>query len=219
MKKIILFALLSITLFSCEKEGFLEEENGTYPCLNGNCEGYFYISGPGKDYIDVNNYHHVKYSGLSYFTIRGELSELAPEYVVNGVPLIEVGFDSDYFVLFDTVRYRYPVYSFLGLYTDKRFKDPIPVGTRTYTMVGLSDFMSPTNIVGYQIPKKFTGWEKPYARTILAVYSKYTYQPGLNVFIDDEMIGDTATIFMRTVFNSDFGRQVIKNYEMKVIFD
>jgi hypothetical protein len=218
MKKIILFALLSISLFSCVKPED-EEEKGPYPCLNGNCEGFFYISGPGEDSIDLNGYHHIKYIGLNYFTIRGELSELIPKYVINEVPLIEVGFDSDYFVLFDTVRYRYPVYSFLGLYTDKRFKDPIPVGTRTYTMAGLSDFMSPTNIVGYQIPKKFTGWEKPYARTILAVYSKYTYQPGINIFLDDEMIGDTATIFMRVVFNSDFGRQEIKNYEMKVIFE
>lgn len=217
MKKIILFALLSISLFSCTKQE--EEEEGAYPCLNGNCEGYFYISGPRQDSIDINGYHHVKWIGLTYFTIRGELSALAPEYVINELPLIEVGFDSDYFVLFDTVRYRYPVYSFLGLYTDKRFKDPIPIGSRIYTMAGISDFMSPTNIVGYQIPKKFTGWEKPYARNILAVYSKYTYQPGINVFIDDEMIGDTATIFMRVVFNSDFGRQEIKNYEMKVIFD
>lgn len=217
MKKIILFALLSISLFSCTKQE--EEEEGAYPCLNGNCEGYFYVSGPGQDSIDINGYHHVKWIGLTYFTIRGELSALAPEYIVNELPLIEVGFDSDYFVLFDTVRYRYPVYSFLGLYTDKRFKDPIPVGTRTYTMIGLSDYMSPTNIVGYQIPKKFTGWEKPYARTILAVYSKYTYQPGVNIFFDDEMVGDTASIFMRAVFNNDFGRQVIKNYKMNVVFD
>jgi hypothetical protein len=213
MKKIILFALLSISLFSCTKQ----EE--TYPCLNGNCNGYFYISGPGKDSIDNNGYHHVKWIGLNYFTIRGELSELASDYILNDIPLIEVGFDSDYFILFDTLRYRFPVYSFLGLYTDKKFKDPIPVGSRTYTMVDLSRSMSPTNIVGYQIPKKFNGWEKPYAITMLAVYSKYTYYPGVNIIFDKAMIGDTASIFMKVTFNNDFGRQVIKDYQMNVIFD
>jgi hypothetical protein len=216
MKKINLFILGIILLLSCSKE---QEEKGEYPCLNGDCQGYFYISGPFRDSIDNNNYHHVKWQGLNYFTITGELSELHPDYVLNGVPLIETGFDSDYWILLDNITYRYPVYSFRSLFTDKQYKNPIPIGTRTYTMADIANIMSPTNIVGYQIPYKFKGWDKPYALTIIGSYSKYNYQPTQNIFIDDEMVGDTATIFIRVMFNSDFGRDVIKNYKMKVIFD
>ncbi len=210
--KPIFSIILLFTLLSCQKQ----EEEGTYPCVYGNCDATFEITG---DSVDANGYHHVKFKGYNYFQVKGKLDELNNKYVINGVPLIEVGFDSDYWVLFDTILYRYPVYSFLGLYTDKRFKDPIPIGSRTYTMLDIADIAGPINIAGYQIPKKFTGWDKPYARTLIGTYSKYTYNPTHNFFLDDQMIGDTATLFMRVVFNTDFGRQEIRNYSMKVVFE
>ena len=208
----LIFTSIVFLLLSCQKQ----EEEGTYPCVDGNCDAVFEIPG---DSLDANGYHHVKFKGYNYFQVKGKLDELNSEYVINGVPLTEVGFDSDCWVLFDTIIYRYPVYSFLGIYTDKRFKDPIPVGSRTYTMVDITQFVSPLNIAGYQIPIKFSGWEKPYARTLLGTYSKYTYTPSQNYFIDDEMIGDTATLFMRAVFNNDFGRQDIIYYSMNVVFE
>lgn len=208
----IYFFISFLLLLSCQKQ----EEEGKYPCLDGNCDATFEIPG---DSVDANGYHHVKFKGYNYFQVKGKLDELNSEYIINGVPLVEVGFDSDFWVLFDTIRYRYPVYSFLGLYTDKRYKDPIPIGNRTYTMVDIANLIGPINIAGYQIPKKFTGWDKPYATTMMGTYSKYTYTPTQNFFIDDEMVGDTATLFMRAVFNNDFGRQDIKYYSMNVVFD
>ena len=200
-------------LLSCQKQ---EVEEGKYPCVDGSCDATFEIPG---DSIDANGYHHVKFKGYNYFQVKGKLDELNSDYIINGVPSIELGFDGDYWVLFDTIRYRYPVYSFLGLYTDKRFKDPIPIGSRTYTMVDIAQIAGPINIAGYQLPKKFTGWEQPYARTLMGTYSKYTYTPTQNYIIDNEMIGDTATLFMRAVFNNDFGRQEIKYYNMNVVFE
>ncbi len=213
MRKIISVILSILLLLSCQKQ---KVEEGKYPCLDGNCDATFEIPG---DSLDANGYHHVKFKGYSYFQVKGKMDELNSEYVINGVPLIEAGFDSDYWVLFDTIGYRYPVYSFLGLYTDKRFKDPIPIGGRTYTMVEIAQFAGPINIAGYQLPKKFTDWEQSYARTLMGTYSKYTYTPTQNFFIDDEMIGDTATLFMRAVFNNDIGRQDIKYYSMNVVFE
>lgn len=68
------------------------------------------------------------------------------------------------------------------------------------------------------MPKKFTGWEQPDARTLMDTYSKYTYTPTQSFFIDNEMIGYTVTLFIRAVFNTDFGRQEIKYYKMNVVF-
>ncbi len=118
MRRLIFISIIAL-LLSCQKQ---EADEGTYPCVDGNCEATFEIPG---DSVDANGYHHVKFKGYNYFQVKGKLDELNSEYVINGVPLIEAGFDSDYWVLFDTIGYRYPVYSFLGLYTDKHCRIPI----------------------------------------------------------------------------------------------
>ena len=115
--KLALYILIS--LLSCQKQ----EEEGTYPCVDGNCNVTFEIPG---DSIYANGYHHVKLKGHNYFQVKGKLDELN---------------------------------------------------------------------------------------------SEYTYTPSQNFFIDDEMIGDSATFFMRAVFNNDFGRQDIKYYSMNVVFE
>jgi hypothetical protein len=58
----------------------------------------------------------------------------------------------------------------------------------------------------------------PYTETLLGTYSKYNYTPTQNIFYDNEMIGDTATIFIQMTFNTDSGPRVVKNHEMKFIF-
>ena len=206
----IMFVLV---LVSCKKEP-------TYPspCLDGDCGAEFWIETPSNSTKDKNGYWHVKFWGPNYFSIRGSLEELNPEYIINGVPLIETSFDSDYWVWFDTIRFKYPVYSHLGLYRDKKFKDPIPIGSRTYTMVDIAGVHEPLNIVGYQIQKHFC-WTCPYAPTLLGVYSKYNYRPKCNIFYDDEMIGDTALISIEVIFNSDVGERQTKLVKMPVVFD
>jgi len=204
--------LLFIVFASCKKSS----DEGVYPCLDGNCDARFDI--PGST-LDKNNYYHIKWQGKNYFQIIGSLDKLASDYVLNGVPLIETGFDSDYWVFFDSVFYRYPLYSYLGVYSDKRYNDPIPIGSATYTLVDITNLYPPFNISGYEIPKKFTGWDKPYAVTMIGTYSKYTYNPTQNIFFCKEMRGDTVTIFTSVKFNCDVGRSVVVTNKFFVIFE
>ena len=211
--KNILLALLVLAFASCEKE-----PNDPYPCPDGNCDGTFWVETPSTAKKDNNGYFHIPFWGPNYFSIRGELDELHPDYVINGVPLIETSFDSDYWILFDTIQWRFPVYSHLGLYRDKRFKDPIPIGSRTYTMSQVALNHPPLNIAGYQISKHMC-LTCPYTPTLIGTYSKYNYYPKQSFMFDDQMIGDTATITIEVMFNSDVGERVTRNYRMNVIFD
>jgi hypothetical protein len=209
---ILIFFILVIS--SCKKD----ELTYPYPCLNGNCGAEFWVETPSTAKKDANGYWHVPFWGPNYFSITGKLDELVSYYVVNGVPLIETSFDSDYWVIFDTIQYRYPVYSHLGLYRDRRFQDPIPIGTRTYTMVDIAKLQPPLNIVGYQISKHFC-FTCPYAPTLMGVNSSYNYNPKCNIFYNQAMIGDTANILIEVKFNSDWGTRVTRQYTIPVIFD
>ena len=51
----------------------------------------------------------------------------------------------------------------------------------------------------------------------LGSYSKYNYQPTQNIFVDNEMVGDTINLFIETVFNTDFGESEIIEDNIKVI--
>ena len=75
----------------------------------------------------------------------------------------------------------------------------------------------PYNIAGYQIPLNFCT-TCPYAETIIGSHSKYTYEPTQNLFLDDEMIGDTINVFIQVDYNttSGFGSQQIKNYTFQI---
>ena len=215
MKKLLL--LLSIvSLISCETT-----TPKPYPCLDGSCDAQFIIDtivSPGSYFDSTDGYWRVKFVGLSYFTIQGKLDELDPYYVLNGVPLIETKYDSDYWVVFDTLQWTSPMYSVLSWFSDRTYQNPISIGNITYTLEDIADLHPPLNIVGYQIPKDFC-WDCPYAETILATYSKYNYLPRQQIFLDDEMVGDTARIFTRVLFNNDLGPREIRESEIKVIFE
>ena len=204
---------LLIILFSCNKEN----DNYPYPCKNGNCYTQYKIVYMGDTISqDSNGYWEIEYNGLNYFQLNGNLPALNERYVINEVPLMAANFDSDYWVLFDTLRFRVPMYSYLGWFNDQTMNTPISIGTYTYSMIQLIDLHPPLNIVGYQIPKYFC-WECPYAPTIVGVYSKYNYDPTCNILLDDEMIGDTINLFVETVFNTDLGESETINDNLTVI--
>ena len=216
MKKV--FAIFGIiSLFACEKSQPIQP----YPCLDGSCDAQFFIDtlvSPGSYFDSTDGYWRVKYSGLTYFTIQGQLDELDPQYVINKVPLIETQFDSDYWVVFDTLQWTSPMYSVLSWFSDQSYTQPIAVGNLTYTLEDIANVHPPLNIVGYQIPKFFC-WDCPYAPTLLGTYSKHTYQPRKQIFLDDEMVGDTATIFMKVLFNNDIGFREVREQQISVIFE
>lgn len=93
MKKLVLLLGVVVSLVSCE--GNME----VTPCI-GDCYTEFYVDSTVNEgsYVDENGFYVVKHSGFNYFTVKGELSNMTSKYVVNGTPLVETKFDSDYFV-------------------------------------------------------------------------------------------------------------------------
>ena len=216
IKHILLFLGLILTLIfapSCTKLDLQEPS----PCINGNCETNYTVIYKGLPISqNQNGYYEIDWDGLNYFQIEGFLSELHPQYVINGVPLIEVGFDSDYWVVFDNLKFQTPMYSYLGWFNEQSLNTPIAIGMHSYTMNDLINLHPPTNIAGYQIPKHFCV-ECPYAPTIVGSHSKYTYTPKQIFILDNEMIGDTINIYVETMFNSDLGKREILNDHIKVV--
>jgi len=214
MKKFI-YILLVLFLGGCSPE----ELSKPYPCIDGNCDSFFEIDplvSPGV-YKDGNGFWHVKYNGLKYFTIKGKLDKLDPHYVINGVPLVETTFDSNYWVWINSIRFTVPLYNVLGFFTGGGYINPIPVGNLTYTIQNMAQIHPPLNIVGYQINKNQC-LNCPYSSTLIGTYSKYNYTPKQQIFLDNEMVGDTAKVLVSTMFNSDIGERVIVNKEFKIIF-
>ena len=219
MKKITHVLLLGLVLIfqvSCKKQELKPEI-----CLGG-CDSYFYIdptSSPDT-YLDENGFHHVKHMDLNYFTIKGQLDEMIGGNEINGIPNVEVGFDSDYWVTFNNIHFTTPMYNgFLGWYNDGNLNTPISIGQYEYTLEDLSNQSSIFNIVGYEITK-YMCLDCPYTPTLVGTYSKYTYEPQMSIFFDDEMIGDTANIYIEVKHrgNSTY-RSSKKEYQLKVIFE
>ena len=190
MKKILLLCVLVI--FSCSDELVLP-----YPCLE-DCGTEFIIDplvSPGA-YLDNNGYWHITHQGYNYFTIKGNISELHPDYIVNGVPLLETIFDSNYWVWINNITFTVPLYSALGYFTGGGFTNPIPIGNLTYTIEDMANNFPPLNIVGYSYYPGSTIEE-------LGTKSNYNYTPQQQIFFDNEMVGDTAKIFIKTIFPAD----------------
>ena len=213
MNRLLLILGIGFLLTSCSKE-----EIAPYPCLDGDCDALFYIDEQVQPnaYQDDNGYWHIEFYGPKYFTIRGVLDELDDHYVINGVPLIETQYDSDYWVWINSITFTIPIYSVLSWYTGGAYNNPIPVGNITYTLDDMAQNHAPLNIAGYQINKNFC-WECPYAESLLGSYSKYNYNPRQMFYLDNEMVGDTLKIMTKTLFNSDVGHRVEKETEFNII--
>ena len=149
-----LSVIILVTVLSC-KNGFDEDNSfkmyDSSPCFPKLCSSTFGISKEvtPDHYIDENGYNHIQFWGPKYFTVRGELSELTDRYVINGVPLVETVFDSDYWIWLDNLTFILPVYSIFSWYTDNEFQNPIPVGTITITLDDMVKRFPPMNISGY----------------------------------------------------------------------
>jgi hypothetical protein len=211
MRKLIYIILISF-FWACSPEELISP----YPCLNGDCNVEFAIDplvSPGV-YQDTNGYWHITHQGIQYFTLKGTTSELHPDYIVNGVPLIETIFDSNYWVWINGITFTVPLYSVLGYFTDGGFNNPIPIGNLTYTIEDMADNFPPLNIAGYSINPNQC-FDCPYSETLIGTYSKYNTHPQQQIFFDNQMVGDTTTVFVKTIFNSDI--EVEK--EFKIIFE
>ena len=195
-----------------------QDEIAPYPCLDGDCNALFFIDEQVQPnaYEDANGYWHIEFYGPKYFTIRGELSELADHYVINGVPLIETQYDSDYWVAFDSIQFTVPMYSVLSWFSNGDWNNLIPVGDNTYTLTDIAQIQPPLNIAGYQISRYFD-FTHPAAITMLGTYSKYNYNPRQQFYLDNEMVGDTLQVFTKTLFNNDIGERIERENSFKII--
>ena len=96
--------LILFVLSSCTKEEF----NPT-PCM-GDCEtAYKVIYKNQLIYTNNNGYYEIEWDSLHYFQISGYLTPLNDEYVLNGTPLVEARFDSDYWIVLDTLTFQTPM--------------------------------------------------------------------------------------------------------------
>ncbi len=217
MKKLLLILGFISLLTSCSREGVISSTT----CIGGDCNAEFVINplSQPNSYLDERGYWHIFHEGINYFTIDGFLDDVEEEYKINGVSIIETGYDSDYWVWINNFQFTVPLYSFLGYFTGGGFNNPIPVGNVTYTIEDMAGVHPPLNIVGYQITKNMC-LDCPYSPTLLGTYSKYTNRPKQNVFYDDEMVGDTINVFIKTKWAGEWDdAKVIKDYQLKIILD
>ena len=92
------------------------------------------------------------------------------------------------------------------------------MGNIEYTLTDLAQAQPPLNIAGYQIQKNFC-FECPYAETLLGTRSKYNYAPRQQIYLDNEMVGDTLQVFTKTIFNTDVGPREIREQSFKIIVE
>ncbi len=168
-------------------------------------------------YQDVQGVWHIKHAGLNYFTVKGDVNELDPHYVINGIPLVSVGFDSNFFYTPGNVIWTYPVYSYLGLWSSNQMNTPIAVGTQTYTFPQLIGQTSIMNLAGYTIQRNpNVNVNHPAYKTYFATYSKYTYRPQQSMTFFPDFIGRTATIYIEVTLGEN-KKTILK--ELKVVFE
>ena len=89
MKNFIILASVLAATIACKKA----EPDGPYPCLDGSCATTFYVDSTLCDaHLRSDGYWHINTAAMQpYFTVKGNLATLNPQYVLNKVPLIEIG--------------------------------------------------------------------------------------------------------------------------------
>ena len=205
LNRLLVLIGVGFLLTSCSKE-----EITPYPCLDGDCSINFEIDplvSPGV-YQDGNGYWHIEHQGYNYFTIQGQLDELHNDYYVNGVPLVETIFDSNYWVWINSITFTVPLYSVLGFFTNGDFLNPIPIGNLVYTITDMAQNFPPLNIAGYS-------YNPDSEENVLGSFSKYNLEPRQQIFFDTQMVGDTASVFIKTIYPQDIE---IEN-QIKIIFE
>ena len=202
-KTILLFLGLILSLIfapSCTKQETIHQS-----VCDGNCDATHIVVYKNQEiFPNGNGDYEIEWDGLNYFQIKGLLTPLNDQYVINGIPLVETKYDSDYWVVFDSLQFQTPMFSYLGWFTDQGLNTPITIGPYVYTINDLINLHPPYNIAGYQLPKYWCT-ECPAAESHVGSYSKYNYEPTQNFLLDDEMIGDTINLFIESVFNTEQG--------------
>jgi hypothetical protein len=214
MKNYFIYFILGLFLVSCEIDSM-------YPCPDGSCDAVFVIDtiqNPGS-YQDNQGVWHLKHSGLNYFRILGKTDPIHSQYLINNTPSIYTAYDSNYFYIPNQITWSYPVYSYLGLFSNNNLNSPILIENQFLTLPQIINNISVSNIAGYEINKRFN-FNHPAAFTMLQTYSKYNYNPTQQMVFFPDMIGDKADIYIKVSWASDWwGVNVEKFYKLSIIFE
>ena len=214
---VIFLIVLLVLLSSCSKDW---DELDAYPCQDGNCNVEFWIDELVQPdvYEDENGYYHIKHWGPNYFTIKGKVDKLNEQYEINGVPLVEVRYDSDYWIWVEDIKFTVSRYSPFGLYTDSQFQVAIPIANQTLSICYAAKFYEVLNIAGYSYTDKMCD-DCPYSERLMGTYSKNNYNPQQQYYLDSSMKNDTLQVYMRTTFNYDLGETEDIDKVIKIIVD
>jgi hypothetical protein len=216
MKNYFIYFILGLFLVSCEIDSM-----NPYPCPDGSCDAVFVIDtiqNPGS-YQDDQGVWHLKHSGLNYFRILGKTDPIHSQYLINNTPSIYTAYDSNYFYIPNQITWSYPVYSYLGLFSNNNLNSPILIENQFLTLPQIINNISVSNIAGYEINKRFN-FNHPAAFTMLQTYSKYNYNPTQQMVFFPDMIGDKADIYIKVSWASDWwGVNVEKFYKLSIIFE
>lgn len=213
--RLFILVVVCFSFINCEKE-----ELDPYPCVDGMCNSGFWVDRAVQPdaYEDGNGYWHIKHWGPNYFTIKGELDEMHEEYVVNDIPLVETRFDSDYWIWVEEITFTIPLYSPFGAFYDPQFTTPVAIGDTSISMCFMPEIAEPFNIAGYSYSEKVCG-DCPYSELIMGTYSKNTYSPQQQFYLDSRMRGDTLNVYMRARYNYDLGESEEQDHIIKIIVD
>ena len=214
MKKKLLLYICFILLFSCSIDDAKQQV-----CIDGTCNVEFWIDtfGHPGTYQDNDGVWNIKHAGLNYFTVRGNLTQLDPYYVINGIPVVVTAFDSNFFFIPGTIIWTYPVYSYLGLWNSNQMNTPIPIGFQTYTFPQLVTQTSIMNLAGYTIQQNpHVNVNHPAYPTYFSTYSRYTYTPQMSMPFFEDFIGREATLYIQVAFGEN---KEIVDKELKIVFE
>lgn len=216
MKKLKLLPFLGLLLvgISCTSDK-LERDI----CAGGDCNVEFWVEPLGHPgtYKDVDGVWHIKHAGLDYFTVKGKVNEIDPNSVINGIPLVSTGFDSNFFYILGNVTWTYPTYSFLGLWSSNQMNTPIPYGTGTFTFPQLIQQTTIQNLAGYEIQHNpNVNIHHPAYKTYFATYSRYTYNPQQQMVFFDDFEGKKAVIYIEVTLGENKKKV---NKELIVVFE
>lgn len=171
---------------------------------------------PGT-YQDAAGVWHIKHAGLNYFTVKGELKTNDASIEINHVPDVETSYDSNFFFLPGNIVWTYPVYSYLGLWSNNQMTTPIPIGTKTYTFPQLSQQSVIMNLVGYTIEPHIDWYaNQSVLQTYFCTSSRYTYNPQQSMVFFKDFVGKSANIYINVYFGSNL--TPVKK-EIKVVFE
>ena len=188
----------------------------------GGCETELWIDNLTQPnaYTDDNGFTHIEYNGGSYFTVKMQVSEVDDEYSINGIPLIQTRWDSDYFVILENLQLAVSYYRPFGLWT-QGFAQPI---ANMHTTINLNDALGMygmTNIVGYTLDDN-TCLECPYSDELFGVTTQVNSRDNTtqnSIYLNEGMVGDTLTIYTEAKFAYDnlYGREEIVKDSLRII--